>query len=361
MAAQSLDRVIQFYFFWIPPAFAGRWAVYSGACRMRRYDNGLNILLFVLFVNYKDDTETSYAGSNSLCFPIYSDCKIIVADSRGFSMNISSIKRPAQFIFLLIVFLICACASLPNVITDQVGTRRVEYVLARHDTITVVFENGLAGTINTWAKVFPEISKDTSAFAYNRPGYGESDLVATPRDGVHVVDELRSLLLSKGLKPPYVLVGHSLGGLYMQLFARRYPNEVSALILVDSVHPDQRKGKGAPEYWPIWFRLAYEIAASAVEKEEAIAIDATGEMVLALPSFTQKPVIILSALKPMKEKSEFADDVNKKREDIARLYPGAKQIWVDSGHLIPQENPEAVISAIREVLSLQPSSDSNTK
>lgn len=52
----------------------------------------------------------------------------------------------------------------------------------------------------------------------------------------------------------------------------------------------------------------------------------------------------------MNEKSPLADDANAKRQDIARLYPGPKQIWVDSGHAIPLEKPEAVISAIREVL-----------
>lgn len=84
------------------------------------------------------------------------------------------------------------------------------------------------------------------------------------------------------------------------------------------------------------------------------AINTTGENVLSLPSFIGKPVIVLSASQPMKEKSELADDANEKRKDLARLYPGSKQIWVDSGHGIPLEKPESVISAIREVLPLKP-------
>ena len=205
-----------------------------------------------------------------------------------------------------------------------------------------------------WKKVFPEISKDTTAFAYNRPGYGKSDPVATPRDGAHIVDELRSLLRSTGLNPPYVLVGHSLGGLYMQLFARRYPDEVTALILVDSTHPAQFKDKGSPEHWPAWFRWIFDMTVSSVAKAEMDAINTTGETVLALPPFTGKPVIVLSALQPMKEKSELADDANEKRKDIARRYPGSQQIWVDSGHGVPLDKPESVISAIREVLSSKP-------
>lgn len=251
---------------------------------------------------------------------------------------------------ILLLAMLTGCTSLQGVSTERIDDRRVEYALVRQQTGTVVFENGLGGRIEWWAKVFPEISKETSAFAYNRPGYGKSDPVFSPRDGTHVVDELRLLLKSKGLLPPYVLVGHSLGGLYMQLFARRYPDEVSALILVDSTHPDQLKGKGSPKNWPNWFRLAYRFATSAVEKEELNGIDVTGETVLRLPSFTGKPVIVLSASEPMKEKSELADDANEKRKDLVRLYPGAKQIWVDSGHGIPLEKPEPIILAIREVL-----------
>lgn len=250
----------------------------------------------------------------------------------------------------LLVAMLNGCASLQGAQTERVDNRQVEYALVRHAGGTVIFENGLGGRLDWWAKVFPEISKEATAFAYNRPGYGNSDPVSSPRDGAHVVDELRSLLTSQRLNPPYVLVGHSVGGLYMQLFARRYPDEVSALILVDSTHPEQFKGKGSPEHWPGWFHLLFSLATSAVEKEEFKAIDATGETVLSLPPFTGKPVIVLSAAEPMKASSELADDANAKRKQLAQLYPGAQQIWVDSGHGIPLDKPEAIISAIRQVL-----------
>lgn len=266
-------------------------------------------------------------------------------------------KLLTEIFAILIAAFLSGCATLQGAVTEKIDNRQVEYALTQHDAGTVVFENGLGGTINWWAKIFPEISKDATVFVYNRPGYGKSDPVSTSRDGAHIVDELRLLLRSKGLNPPYILVGHSLGGLYMQLFARRYPNEVNALILVDSTHPAQFKGKGSPENWPAWFHLAFGVATTSVEKEEMNAINATGESVLNLPPFTGKPVIVLSASQPMKEKSELADDANEKRKNLALLYPGSRQIWVDSGHGIPLEKPEPIISAIREVLPLkQPNS-----
>lgn len=252
---------------------------------------------------------------------------------------------------LMLALLSTGCASLQGSTTESIDGRQVEYAWVQHPTDTVVFENGLGGTLDWWAKVFPELAKDTSVFAYNRPGYGKSAPASTPRDGAHIVEELRALLHGKGLAPPYVLVGHSLGGLYMQLFARRHPDEVSGLVLVDSTHPEQTKGQGSPANWPAWFRLVFKVTASATIQEELHAIDATGDEVLALPSFTEKPVIVLSASQPMTASSPLADDANAKRKDLARLYPGARQIWVDSGHGIPLEKPEAVVSAIREVLA----------
>lgn len=249
-----------------------------------------------------------------------------------------------------ILVLLAGCAAMPGTVTRHVDNRRIEYALVKHGTPPVIFENGLGATMDWWEKVYPEVSKRHTALAYNRAGYGNSDPVSTPRDGAHIVDELRVLLRSQRLEPPYVLVGHSLGGLYMQLFARRYPDEVSALILVDSTHPDQLKGKGAPENWPAWARFAFGVIMSDVAKAELKALDATGESVSSLPPLVGRPVLVLSASQPMKETSELADDANRKRGDIARLYPGSKQIWVDSGHGIPLENPESVISAIREVL-----------
>lgn len=236
--------------------------------------------------------------------------------------------------------------------------RRVEYALGRNGEPVVVFENGLGGTKEWWKKVFPEIAKDTSVFDYNRPGYGNSAALTTPRDGEHIVKELRILLGSLGLNPPYILVGHSLGGLYMQDFARRYSEEVRALILVDSTHPTQLEGKGSPENWPIWARMILHLAVRAVAKDELAAVSTTGKSVLNLPRF-RKSVVVLSAAKPLQETSELANFANDKRRDITRLYPGSKQVWVDSGHAIPLEAPEAIISEIRALLFKQRNNPSN--
>ena len=266
-------------------------------------------------------------------------------------MAIMTNKLFTRYIFFLFLSSQFGCASLLQSTTENINHRQVEYALTLHNTIPVVFENGLGGRMEWWKDVLQETAKDSTTFVYNRPGYGNSEPALTIRDGAHIVDELRLLLQSKGLEPPYILVGHSLGGLYMQVFARKYPQDVSALILVDSTHPKQLEGEGALEKHSLFVRCLLSASLTNSAKEELNLLTKTGEYLLSLPTLKNIPVFVLSASIPMNDKSKLADDANQKRKDIARLYPGSKQIWVDSGHGIPLEKPESVIFAIREAQS----------
>lgn len=252
---------------------------------------------------------------------------------------------------LLACTLLGACAGLPGTKTQRVGDRQLELVAHAASGPVVVFENGLGARMEWWGKVLPALASDTAYFAYNRPGSGGSTPAATPRDGSHVVQELRAALRAEGLPAPYVLVGHSLGGLYMQLFARQHPQEVAALVLVDSTHPKQLDGAGAMDQQSFWVRGLVGALVTGTAKEELDLLPQTGEQVLGLPTLSGKPVFVLSAAEPMKETSDLARYANELRVDIARLYPGARQTWVDSGHAIPLEKPEAVVSAIRAALA----------
>lgn len=262
------------------------------------------------------------------------------------------IRRSSRIVATLLVtiFAVGGCASMDGVATSVLAERQVEHIVAGKGMPAVVFENGLGGRLEWWSKVLPDIATETTVFAYNRPGIGASAPATTPRDGVTVVEELRATLRAKGIAPPYVLVGHSIGGLYVQLYARRHPNEVAGLVLVDSTHPLQLSGAGAREKWPGWVKLVIDLASPEVAQAELDALPATGAALLALPPFTGRPVTVLSASTPMTETSELARDGNAKRIDILRLNPGARQVWVDSGHAIPLEKPEAIVGAIREIL-----------
>lgn len=250
---------------------------------------------------------------------------------------------------VLLAGLLAGCAGLPATETGRLGERRVEYARLGHGSPVVVFETGLGAPMRSWDKVFPEIARDTAVFAYHRPGYGRSEPATTPRDGAHIVDELRALLRHRGLAPPYVLVGHSLGGLYMQLYARKYPDEIAGLVLVDSTHPTQMEGAGRLDNQPWWVRMFFPLFVRGEQRREFDAAPATGEEALRLPTVTGKPVRILNAIDS--SRAAAVQHANRKRADLARLYPGSRVQWVESGHFIQWDEPQVVIDAIRDVLA----------
>jgi pimeloyl-ACP methyl ester carboxylesterase len=251
-----------------------------------------------------------------------------------------------------------ACAALPKLPStgiDTVNGRQVESLTLRHPTSedVVVFESGSRSTMDKWGTVPERLAADASVFVYNRPGYGRSEVAATPRDGRTIVEELRSVLRAKGLKPPYVLVGHSLGGLYMQLFARTYPDEVKALVLVDSLYP--RMIRKAQDF-PLMTRIAGQLAFSRSVWREIEQIDDTGEMILRLPAIDNKPIVRL-VNQPVSNTAIAVDfgafRMDKATRDAVRaLYPRAKTVVVDSSHQMALTSPDIVIKAIQQLLSL---------
>jgi pimeloyl-ACP methyl ester carboxylesterase len=90
-----------------------------------------------------------------------------------------------------------------------------------------------------WVLVQREVSDTTRVCAYDRAGMGWSETGPEPRDAKQISNELHALLEGANIDGPYVLVGHSFGGLYMQTYAARYPDEVAGVVLVDSSQPDQ--------------------------------------------------------------------------------------------------------------------------
>ena len=97
----------------------------------------------------------------------------------------------------------------------------------------VVFEAGMGEDAGTWAGIQPEIARVTTTFAYDRPGLGGSPPSTHSKDGKQIATDLHALLQRGRIPPPYVLVGHSLGGAVVHLFAAMYPDEVAGLVLVD--------------------------------------------------------------------------------------------------------------------------------
>ena len=107
-------------------------------------------------------------------------------------------------LLFLALSLLSACTQLKSELVDVDG-RTIEIVRAGEGTATVVFESGLGVDWKPWDRVASDLSGDARIFAYSRPGYGASEETTTPRDAAQIVEELRGLLASQELAPPYVL------------------------------------------------------------------------------------------------------------------------------------------------------------
>lgn len=141
-------------------------------------------------------------------------------------------------IALLVPTAVTACGASAAPSAETTTERAVEVVEYGAGDATVVFESGLGDDWQPWQLVAPEVAEQARVLAYSRPGYGQSEPTTEPRDAEHIVEGLRALLAARGYAPPYVLVGHSFGGGYMELFAKAHPEEVAGVVLVDPRHRD---------------------------------------------------------------------------------------------------------------------------
>ncbi len=121
----------------------------------------------------------------------------------------------------------------------DIGGRRLNIYCAGNGSPTVVFDSGLGGSTADWALVQGAIARKTRACAYDRAGMGFSDAATSPRTADAEVGDLHSLLTHAHIAPPYVLVGHSIAGLYDRVYVDRHPREVAGMVLVDPGFPYQ--------------------------------------------------------------------------------------------------------------------------
>jgi len=132
----------------------------------------------------------------------------------------------------------------------DVGTHKLHLFCAGRGAPTVVLEAGLGGFSLEWLTVQRLVAEERRVCAYDRAGYGWSEFGPAPRTTSALISELKRLLDASGEKGPYVLVGHSFGGYVVQGFARRWPDAVTGIVLVDSSHPEQDRYLPAPRRVP---------------------------------------------------------------------------------------------------------------
>jgi pimeloyl-ACP methyl ester carboxylesterase len=128
-------------------------------------------------------------------------------------------------------------AVLPPIRALQTRSGRLSYIVSGSGTPNILLFNGAGMSLQGWEPLYPAVEKLGTVFGWNRFGMQGSDPPRERQTGAVVLGSLRELLGYVGLEPPYVLVAHSLGGLYANLFARLYPQEVRGVLFLEATHP----------------------------------------------------------------------------------------------------------------------------
>ena len=262
-----------------------------------------------------------------------------------------------------------------------VNGRQVHLLCRGQGSPAVILESGMPGTALGWASVIEDIASFARVCAYDRAGYGWSEAGPEPRTTGSITGELRDLLRTAQVGPPSVLVGHSFGGLIVQVFASRFPDEVAGMVLVDSSHPNlaRRSGRldrmgrvafrlkllaplgiarfmidapsGNPESRPSSTRATEKELMATTRSFRTMASELEGlreslnQAAEDRPRLGRKPLVVLTE---GRRKMEFWHAM---QEQFTELSDSSEWRVVNgAGHFIHQDKPEIVVDAVRRVV-----------
>jgi pimeloyl-ACP methyl ester carboxylesterase len=245
----------------------------------------------------------------------------------------------------------------------DLGGRRLFLRCVGHRSPTVVFEGGLT---HDWYQLQNQVAPFTRVCSYDHPNgpWSRSDPAPTPRTARDFVADLHALLRVARVPGPYVLAGHSNGGLFTQLYASTYPRQVAGLVLIDAVHPAYHQRRLAmlkpllpPEVWEALRQDAMAVPHRLIDPErvDIWTSERQTRQALRRSPLRPMPLVVLAHGRPEDPGAPFvAQDERLWRQlqrELAHLVPGGRLvIATHSGHDIQHQQPELVLDAIGDVV-----------
>lgn len=209
--------------------------------------------------------------------------------------------------------------------------------------IAVIFESGMSDSLEIWGTIPDSIAKNARVFLYDRAGIGKSDTSRLERTIPNMVLELRRILQQEKINPPYILVGHSMGGLINRYFASAYPAEVKGLLLLDPV----------PESY--WNRMSKKELEKYIEGgnewyQTKFPENYRKEWYQFIPNLAYMDKLSINKDLPVILVSATAWKWYTYHKDILIGFNNPKHIELDGEHHIFKNHPSLVIQYIKELL-----------
>lgn len=274
-------------------------------------------------------------------------------------------------------------SSIPGRLVD-IGGHRLHIYCVGEGVPSIIFDSGVGGFSLEWSRVQNVLARRTRVCAYDRAGYGWSDLGPLPRTSERITRELHTLLERAGVAGPYIIAGHSFGGYNAQLFARNYPDQTAGLVLIDSSHPEQierlpgpepgtvkRVRPGSNSYVVSWFfphpnfpdenaLMAQRIMQSWQHKmtwrEEMTVFSVSAKQVKASRPMPEVPVLVLTRGRSFWPGYSNGDETERVwmelQDELSQLGANPVHLIAErSGHVIHLDQPGIVITAMQTMLN----------
>lgn len=299
--------------------------------------------------------------------------------------------------------------TTPQRLVDMDHGRRMNIYCLGSGSPAVILDAGMGDSTISWALVQPAIAAKTKVCSYDRAGLGFSDGSSHPGTAANIAGDLHRLLKAARIAPPYILVGHSAAGMYIRVYADRYPDDVAGMVSVEGSHEDQWVrgwAIGAPGQQAKWDAFLKEYSgcvdeakrglvpdtpaykkcigdpdprfspainaaqaryaatvrwqAAAASERQAVAYASADQTRATRKHYGDIPIIVLTHSPYPKAKDETQDERNQRtllweslHLDVAAMSTrGVNEIVPNSGHYIQYDHPQVVVDAISRALSI---------
>jgi len=263
--------------------------------------------------------------------------------------------------------------ALTNGLVD-VGGRRLMIHCTGQGSPTVILESGGPDDSSVWFKVQSGSDRRYRVCSYDRANLGSSDPAPAPRTFVDMARDLNTLLMNARIDGPYILVGHSMGGMLVRVFADQYPEKVAGLVLVDAAHPDMgpRLLAGLPQEslfeskairsWRKYLTWMSDSNGQDQMNIEGVNFLISNEQVKTIQPLGDLPLVVISRSPnntewpsmptlPKETNSALFQIWQELQDELAGLSSNSAHVIAShAGHMIPTEEPELIIEAIRKLV-----------